>query len=109
VKFLVDNQLPMALSRFLEAQGIVSQHVMDVHLDEATAQEIWHYAKEQNYTLVSKDEDFFHLATLDSEGPAVIWVRLGNCRKATLLEVFGQLLPQLLEVLASGQKIVEIQ
>lgn len=54
MKFLPDNQLPIALSRFLEAQGVVSQHVVDIHLEEATNQEIWHYAKEQDYTLVLK-------------------------------------------------------
>jgi predicted nuclease of predicted toxin-antitoxin system len=61
------------------------------------------------YILISKDEDFFHLATLDSAGPAVIWVRLGNCRKTTLLATFTQLLPRLLEALQHGQKILEIQ
>jgi predicted nuclease of predicted toxin-antitoxin system len=39
----------------------------------------------------------------------VIWVRLGNCRKTTLLATFTQLLPRLLEALQHGQKILEIQ
>ncbi len=34
MKFLIDNQLPLALSRFLQAQGLESRHVMDLGLDE---------------------------------------------------------------------------
>ena len=41
--------------------------------------------RNKTYTFVSKDEDFFHLAMLDNEGIALIWVRLGNCRKATIV------------------------
>jgi predicted nuclease of predicted toxin-antitoxin system len=36
MKFLVDNQLPIALSRWLQNQGMVSYHVLEIYLDEAT-------------------------------------------------------------------------
>jgi len=80
MKFLVDNQLPAALARFLEANGTEALHVLDIGLDAATDREIWAYAKMQGFTIISKDDDFFHLATMGSSGPALIWVRLGNCR-----------------------------
>jgi hypothetical protein len=41
MKFLVDNQLPLALARFLSANGIESQHVLDIGLDAASDQTIW--------------------------------------------------------------------
>jgi predicted nuclease of predicted toxin-antitoxin system len=59
--------------------------------------------------IVTKDEDFVYLAKTDLEGPAVVWVRLGNCRNAALLQTFNQLLPQLLKILSTGQKVVEIR
>lgn len=40
MKFLIDNQLPAALSRFLQAQGLESRHVMELGLDEASDLEI---------------------------------------------------------------------
>jgi len=40
MKFLIDNQLPVALSRFLQAQGLESRHVMELGLDEASDLEI---------------------------------------------------------------------
>lgn len=81
MKFLIDNQLPIALSRFFQAQGLESRHVIELGLDEVSDLEIWQYAKTEDYVIVSKDEDFLHLANLDTGGPALLWVRLGNCRK----------------------------
>ncbi len=106
---LVDNQLPIALSRFLSAQGFESVHVMDVGLDETGDREIWDYATLHDYTIVSKDEDFLHLSYAFPTGPQFIWVRLGNCRKVVLLETFLNVLPLLREALESGQKVIEIR
>jgi predicted nuclease of predicted toxin-antitoxin system len=109
MKFLIDNQLPIALSRWLSAQGVESNHVLDIHLDEVSDHQIWQYAKTHGVVIISKDEDFVYLAKTDLAGPAVVWVRLGNCRNAALLETFNQLLPQLLKILSTGQKVVEIR
>jgi predicted nuclease of predicted toxin-antitoxin system len=109
VKFLIDNQLPAALARALEANGMEAKHVLDLGLDEANDRAIWAYAKSHGFTVVSKDEDFLHLATLDSDGPTLIWVRLGNCRKVALLAAFEGILPTLLEAVRSGQRIIEVQ
>lgn len=109
MKFLVDNQLPVALSRFLEAKKLESIHVLDVGLDKASDQDIWHYAQTHELIVVSKDEDFFHLACSSVNGPSFVWVRLGNCRKSVLLAAFEQALPLLLQALATGQRIIEIQ
>ena len=70
---------------------------------------IWQYAKTHDYTIVSKDEDFFQLANSSKDKmPALVWVRLGNCRKATLIAAFRKVLPDLLEILKT-QKIVEVR
>ena len=109
MKFLVDNQLPIALSHFLESEGLQANHVMDVKLDEASDREIWQYAKTHDYIIISKDEDFFQLANLPQNNtPALVWVRLGNCRKATLIAAFRKMLPDLLEILKT-QKLIEIR
>lgn len=109
MKFLIDNQLPLALSRFLQAQGLETRHVMDLGLDEASDIEIWRHAETEGYVIVSKDEDFLHLANRDVGGPPVVWVRLGNCRTVPLLDAFARILPDILNALQSGQKVVEIR
>ncbi|NJD67439.1 MAG: hypothetical protein C3F12_02150 [Candidatus Methylomirabilota bacterium] len=109
MKFLIDNQLPIALSRFLQTQGLESRHVMELGLDEASDLEIWRYADAEDYVIVSKDEDFLHLVNLGAGGPSVVWVRLGNCRKGPLLDAFARVLPEILSALQGGQKVVEIR
>jgi len=107
---LVDNQLPLALARYLAANGWECVHVQDIGLDAADDRTIWQYAKERDLTIVSKDEDFQALANWQrSIPPQVVWVRLGNCRKSVLLEAFSKMLPDLREILASGVAVVEIR
>jgi len=109
MKFLVDNQLPAALARFLEASGFEASHVYDLGLDLAVDRDIWAYAKAKGFAVISKDDDFFHLATLDMSGPPLVWVRLGNCRKMVLLTKFNEYLPKIVELLQAGQKVIELR
>lgn len=62
MKFLVDNQLPAALARFIESRDCHAKHVLDVGLAEASDIQIFRHAESDGYILVSKDEDFLHLA-----------------------------------------------
>lgn len=107
---LVDNQLPLALSRHLAANGWQCTHVQDVGLEAADDRTIWQYAKERGLTIITKDEDFQALANRQgSIPPQVVWVRLGNCRKVVLLEAFSRILPALRDSLAAGDAVVEIR
>lgn len=84
---LVDNQLPVALARYLAANGWECAHVQDIGLGAAEDTIIWQYAKERGLAIITKDEDFQVLANRQgSIPPQVVWVRLGNCRKAVLLD-----------------------
>lgn len=107
---LVDNQLPLALARYLAANGWECDHVQDIGLDAAEDRTIWQYAKERGLTIITKDEDFQALANWQrSIPPQVVWVRLGNCRKVALLEAFSRILPELRNMLAAGDAVVEIR
>ncbi len=107
---LVDNQLPVALARYLAANGWECCHVQDVGLDAVDDNIIWQYAKERGMAILTKDEDFQILAThQDSIPPQVVWVRLGNCRKAALLDTFSRIAPSLRELLAAGNAVIEIR
>jgi predicted nuclease of predicted toxin-antitoxin system len=90
VKFLVDNQLPAALARFIQAKGCQAVHVLDIGLAEASDIEIFQRAELDGYILVSKDEDFLHLVLKPGTSAGLVWVRIGNCRKQHLLEVFDR-------------------
>ena len=107
---LVDSQLPLALARYLAANGWECAHVQDVGLAAAEDRIIWQYARERGLVIITKDEDFQALANRQrSIPPQVVWVRLGNCRKAVLLGAFSRILPALRVMLAAGDAVVEIR
>lgn len=110
MKILVDNQLPLALARHIEGSlGVPCLHVCDVGLDHASDHEVWKYAISSGSVIVSKDEDFLHLSIADLNGPPLIWVRMGNCRKPVLLAAFDRCWPDMVAELNSGSKIIEVR
>ena len=109
MKFLVDNQLPAALARFLAAHAHDAQHVLDLRMDEAGDRDIWHHAVSQGRVVVSKDEDFLHFATRPDAATSFVWVRLPNCRKQTLLAAFESVQPTLITALEAGNRVVEVR
>lgn len=87
MKFLVDNQLPAALARFLAAsRGVDCQHVLDLNLGGASDAGIWAHACQNDYVVISKDEDFLYLANARPAKASLIWIRLGNRRTKALPE-----------------------
>ena len=62
MKFLVDNQLPISLARYLQKHGHDCQHVLEVNLATASDIEICRRADLEERIIISKDEDFLYLA-----------------------------------------------
>lgn len=106
---LVDNQLPAALARHLDATGYPSLHVRDIGMSDADDRTIWAYAKAREWVIVTKDEDFQDLSIRLGSPPQVVWVRLGNCRKQSLLQAFDRRVDAIAAALALGESIVELQ
>jgi predicted nuclease of predicted toxin-antitoxin system len=109
VTFLVDNQLPQALVRFLVSYGHKAEHVLDLGMDEADDQAIWDYAGKKRCVIVTKDEDFISLSLQTGAKNQVVWVRLGNCRIPALLAAFETALPKLIQALQQGDRVVELR
>mgnify|MGYP000548803948 CR=1 FL=1 len=57
-----------------------SAHAHGAGLGSATDHAVWRHAREQGFTLVSKDADFYELSQLRGQPPKVVWIRRGNCR-----------------------------
>lgn len=109
MKFLVDNQLPAALAEHLRTRGVDCQHVLHIGLAEATDVQICRYAMEQERVIISKDEDFLHLANQPGAKIRVLWVRLGNCRTSALIEAFEKFWPMVESCLSAGDRIIELR
>ena len=100
MKLLFDQNLPPKLVNSLAGLYPDSLHVRDVGLREATDSVIWDYAKQKDFTIVSKDSDFQQRSLLYGSPPKFIWLRIGNCsvgaledllkRHSTTIHTFGQ-------------------
>lgn len=109
MKFLIDNQLPASLAKYLSTKGHEAQHVLNIGLASAKDVEICQYAAQHEQVIVTKDEDFSRQAIQPGAAIQVVWVRLGNCRKSVLLATFESLLPSIVAALKAGDRLVEIR
>ena len=109
MKFLVDNQLPAALSRHLREGGFACTHVLDIGMGQAEDPEIWRFVVQERMILITKDEDFVHLASQSGAAAQVVWVRMGNCRNRVLCTAFKTSMAQIVELLRAGEKIIEVR
>ena len=108
MRFLVDAQLPPALARFLASAGHEAEHVDEIGLVSAADSNIWRYAKDHDAIIVTKDEDFVALRAFSGQGPAVVWVRIGNTTREALLGRMSSALPAVIAALERGETVVEV-
>ncbi len=109
MRFVVDDQLPVSLARYITAEGHSAEHVSDIGLTGAPDSLIWKYASKIGAVIISKDDDFVGIRARHPDGPAVVWLRVGNTRKTALLDRMVTLFPVIVEALADGQKLIEIR
>jgi len=86
-KLLFDNNIShRVISRVSDIFPNTS-HVMLENLDEATDIRVWRFARQNGYTIVTKDSDFNDLAIYQGSPPKVIWLKIGNCRVAKIAQI----------------------
>jgi predicted nuclease of predicted toxin-antitoxin system len=78
VKLLFDQNLSRFLVERVGDEFKGSLHVIHLGLEQATDCEIWEWAGEHDFTIVSKDSDFRDLAASSVPPPKAIWLRVGN-------------------------------
>lgn len=87
MKLLVDENLAPRVAQALSDLFPGSRHVRDVGLERADDRAIWDYARENGFSVLSKDSDFHQLSFLFGPPPRVIWVRAGNCSTSDLIGI----------------------
>ena len=79
MKLLFDQNVSPRLPLLLADLFPSSSHVVNENLNCATDEQVWLYAKKNNFTIITKDEDFNNLSMMLGFPPKIIWVTLGNC------------------------------
>ncbi|AFY61840.1 DUF5615 family PIN-like protein [Synechococcus sp. PCC 6312] len=79
MKLLFDHNLSPQLVKLLADLFPESTHVYLLGMDQSEDQEVWNYAQNNDFTIVTRDSDYNELLTLRGFPPKVIWIRRGNC------------------------------
>lgn len=87
MKLLFDQNLSPKLPHLLGNLYPNSTHVREIGMRDATDTQIWEYAKENDFVIVSKDSDFQARSLLYGHPPKFIWLRVGNCPLKTIKDL----------------------
>lgn len=78
MKLIIDQNLPRSLVALLEPHFPGTVHVKQIQFDQKDDTDLWSYAKENRFTILSKDKDFEQWTLVRGTPPKVIWLRMGN-------------------------------
>ena len=109
MRFLVDAQLPPALAKWLGDKGHSASAVRDQGLRNSDDGSIANFALDGDWIVVTKDEDIVERALAGSDGPRVLWLRIGNCTNNVLFAWLEPLFPGVSRCLEAGQRVVEVR
>ncbi len=79
MKLLFDHNLSPRLVDRIADLFPESAHVYRLDMAEAEDIEVWRYAQEQGFTIVTRDNDYNDLMQLKGFPPKIVWIRRGNC------------------------------
>ncbi len=78
MKLLLDQNISRKLVKELADLFPESNHVYSLGLHKASDEEIWNYARDHGFTVVTQDSDFNERSLVYGYPPKVVWLRTGN-------------------------------
>jgi len=87
MKLLFDENLSPKLPHLLSVSFLGSVHVRNCGLKGFADETIWKYARDHDYTIASKDSDFYQRSVLYGHPPKLVWLRVGNCTRIDLVNL----------------------
>lgn len=87
MRLLLDENLSSKVCAELSKTFGEVAHVRELLTMPASDLQIWDYALENGWTIVSKDWDFLHRSIQRGAPPKLIWLKIGNCSNRLLSEL----------------------
>lgn len=85
MKYLFDQNISYRILKYLPERYAGSSHVKTEGLINSPDKEIWKFARNNGFLIVTQDSDFNDLNSLLGFPPKIIWIRTGNLRTDTLI------------------------
>ncbi|MEY2829238.1 MAG: hypothetical protein RIQ33_1096 [Bacteroidota bacterium] len=103
MNFIIDAHLPFAIAELLIDNSLDAIHTRHLpNANETTDHEITKISLAENRIVISKDSDFYFTYLLHKKPYKLILIRVGNCSKSKLVEIFDSHLPSIIEALQTN-------
>ena len=89
MKFLIDNNLSYKIIGSLDESFLGSVHVRGLGLSQASDIEIWEYAKNNGFTILTQDSDFIDLIAVKGIPPKCVYISLGNSQTMKIISLLN--------------------
>ena len=109
MKLLLDENLSRRLVPFLQETYPESSQIALLGMQQASDLDVWRYAGEQGYVLVTQDADFYDLSLTRGAPPLVLWLRSGNADKSWVVQLLLARHQEIEAAFATGITCVELR
>jgi len=87
MKLLFDQNISFRITRKLKDHFSGCLHVSDCKLNGCEDPEIWKYAKQNDFAIVTFDSDFYDISIINGHPPKIIWIRTGNLTTSEIAQL----------------------
>jgi len=102
MRFIIDAQLPFALSKYLGQKGFDVLHTDDLPNKEYTTDnEIREISVNQNRIVITKDADFLDSFYVNAIPSKLLLVSTGNIKNKALIRLFDLNMEKIIELFAT--------
>jgi predicted nuclease of predicted toxin-antitoxin system len=106
VKLLFDHHLSPSLVDRLADLFPGSEHVWNVKLHSVPDETVWLYAREHDFTVVSKDADFSEISMQLGYPPKLIWLQIKNWSTDQVEQLIRSRYPRIAELSGATDRAI---
>jgi predicted nuclease of predicted toxin-antitoxin system len=89
VKLLFDQNIYFRIISKIKIKFPQAKQVRELGIENYSDLEIWKFAKEKQYTIVTFDGDFYDLSNFKGFPPKIIWLRFGNTKTDSIANIIN--------------------
>ena len=87
MKLLFDQNISFRIISKIKNHFPEAKQVRQLGIENYSDLEIWKFAKENQFTIVTFDADFYDLSNLKGHPPKIVWLRFGNTQTDFLSDI----------------------
>lgn len=101
---LFDQNISFRIIKKFEDVFPEAKQVGQLNLYNSSDIEIWNFAKENDFSIVTFDSDFIDISALKGHPPKIVWLRYGNTSTENIAEALKKQHSIIIEFLSSSDE-----